>query len=43
MKCRKNGTLLYSSTVLPSFPLNLDTSLYSTGAAVAGARVGWEE
>ena len=43
VKYRKNGALVYSSTTPPTFPLNVDTSLYSTGAAIAGARIGWEE
>ena len=43
VKYRQNGALFYSSANAPSFPLNLDTSLYSTGAAISGARIGWEE
>jgi hypothetical protein len=43
VKYRKNGVLLYSSTVPPTYPLNVDTSLYSTGATVAGAKIGREQ
>jgi len=43
VKYRRNGTLLYTSEVTPSFPLNVDTSLYSPGATVAGGKVGREE
>ncbi len=43
MKYRMNGELLYESRVTPSYPLNVDTSLYSAGATVAGARIGNEE
>jgi hypothetical protein len=43
VKYRKNGALVYSSTTPPTFPLNVDTSLYSTGASITGARIGWEE
>ncbi len=43
VKYRKNGALLYSSTASPTYPLNVDTSLYSTGAAVATPRIGREE
>ena len=43
VKYRRNGNLLYISEVTPSFPLNVDTSLYSPGATVAGGKVGREE
>jgi hypothetical protein len=43
VKYRRNGALLYASGVAPSYPLNVDTSLYSPGATVAGARIGREE
>jgi len=43
VKYRKNGVLVYSSTVPPTYPLTLDTSLYSTGAMVSGAKIGREE
>jgi len=29
--------------VPPSYPLNVDTSLYSTGATITGARIGREQ
>jgi hypothetical protein len=29
VKYRKNGTLLYTSTVAPTYPLLVDTSLYT--------------
>jgi cysteine-rich repeat protein len=31
---KKNNTVLYTSTVSPTFPLEVDTSLYNTGATV---------
>ncbi|HKO98273.1 MAG TPA: RHS repeat-associated core domain-containing protein, partial [Pyrinomonadaceae bacterium] len=34
VKYRKNGTLLYTSTVTPTYPLLADTSLYSNGATL---------
>ena len=34
VKYRRNGTLLYTSTVAPSYPLLVDTSLYSNGATL---------
>jgi|GEM_PF-920292 len=34
VKYRKNGTLLYTSNVSPSYPLLVDTSLYSTGSTL---------
>ena len=34
VKYRKNGSLLYSSSVTPHYPLLVDTSLFSTGATV---------
>jgi hypothetical protein len=43
VKYRKNGALLYGSAVAPTFPLTVDTSLYSAGASVSGAKVGREE
>jgi hypothetical protein len=43
VKYRKNGVLVYSSIVPPTYPLNVDTSLYSPGATVAGAKIGREE
>ena len=49
VKYRKNGSLIYSSSVVPHFPLLVDTSLFSTGATVLGVvisgvlgeNVGW--
>ena len=37
VKYYRNGTLLYTSTQAPTLPLRVDTSLYSTGAAVQDA------
>jgi hypothetical protein len=37
---RRNGALLYASTVAPTYPLQVDTSLASTGATIAGAMLG---
>ncbi|HKO95406.1 MAG TPA: RHS repeat-associated core domain-containing protein, partial [Pyrinomonadaceae bacterium] len=34
VKYRKNGTLLYTSTVSPTYPLLVDTSFYSNGATL---------
>ena len=34
VKYRKNGALLYTSTVTPSYPLLVDTSFYSNGATL---------
>lgn len=34
MKYRKNGTLLYTSAVAPSYPLLVDTALYSPAATI---------
>jgi hypothetical protein len=35
--------LLHGSTVAPSYPLYVDTSLFSPGATIAGAKIGREE
>jgi RHS repeat-associated protein len=35
VKYRKNGLLLYTSTAPPSYPLLVDTSLYSTGCTLS--------
>jgi hypothetical protein len=43
VKYRMNGVPVYSSTVPQTYPLNVDTSLYSTGATVLGAKIGREE
>jgi hypothetical protein len=32
----KNGTLFYTSTVAPTFPLLVDSALYTTGATIQG-------
>ena len=37
VKYRKNGVLLYTSTLAPIYPLLVDTSLYSATASVQGA------
>ncbi len=37
VKYRKNGTLVYTSSVIPTFPLLVDSSLYSSGARLTGA------
>ncbi|HVQ39604.1 MAG TPA: PKD domain-containing protein, partial [Pyrinomonadaceae bacterium] len=37
VKYRKNGTLFYTSTVLPAYPMLIDTSLHTTGATIADA------
>jgi RHS repeat-associated protein len=34
VKYRKNGVLLYTSTVVPAYPLIVDTSLFTTGATI---------
>src|SRR5260221_167893 len=34
VKYRKNGTLLYTSTVAPTYPLLVDTSLYTNGSTL---------
>ncbi|HSE32450.1 MAG TPA: hypothetical protein VLA93_12840, partial [Pyrinomonadaceae bacterium] len=39
VKYRKNGTLLYTSTVTPTYPLLVDTALYSNGATISNAVV----
>ena len=40
VRYRKNGTLIYTSTVAPSYPLLVDTALYSQGATINSAVVG---
>jgi len=37
VKYRKNGALLYTSLVAPTYPLLVDTSLYTQGATIASA------
>ena len=39
VKYRKNGALLYTSTVAPAYPLLVDTSLYSDGSTVTNAEL----
>jgi RHS repeat-associated protein len=34
VKYRKNGTLIYTATVAPNYPLMVDTSLYTNGATI---------
>ena len=34
VKYRKNGTLVYTSTVAPTYPLLVDTALYTSGATL---------
>jgi alpha-tubulin suppressor-like RCC1 family protein len=36
----KNGAWLYSSSVVPRYPLRVDTSLYTTGATLTDVTVG---
>jgi alpha-tubulin suppressor-like RCC1 family protein len=36
----RNGTLLYTSLVAPSFPLRADSALYTPGATLSDVRVG---
>ncbi len=40
VRYRRNGTLIYTSTVTPSYPLLADTALYSQGATINSAVVG---
>jgi len=37
VKYRKNGALLYTSLVAPTYPLLVDTALYTQGATIASA------
>ena len=37
VKYSKNGTIFYTSTVAPSYPLLVDTSLYSNGTTLTNA------
>jgi YD repeat-containing protein len=37
VKYSKNGVILYTSTVAPTYPLLIDTSLYSAGATITNA------
>ncbi len=40
VRYRKNGTVFYTSTIAPKFPLRVDSSLYSPGATLTDVRVG---
>ena len=44
VRYRRNGTLIYTSRVAPSYPLAVDTSLYDPGATLLDARLtgGWQ-
>jgi len=37
VKYKKNGTVFYTSTATPTYPLLVDTSLYTTGATINSA------
>jgi len=39
VKYRRNGVLFYTSTVPPSYPLLVDTSLYTPGATITDAKL----
>lgn len=39
VKYYKNGALLYTSAVTPTYPLRVDTSLYATGATVSSVTI----
>ena len=39
VKYYKNASLLYRSSVTPTYPLGLDASLYSTGATLSNVRI----
>jgi RHS repeat-associated protein len=39
VKYRKNGALLYASNVSPTYPLLVDTALYSSGATLTNAMI----
>jgi hypothetical protein len=45
VKYYKNGTLLYTSTVAPTYPLLVDTSLYTTDATITDTVISgdWSE
>ncbi|HJS58455.1 MAG TPA: hypothetical protein VKA01_10175, partial [Vicinamibacteria bacterium] len=40
VRYRRNGAALYTSTTPPSYPLLVDTALYSQGATINSAVVG---
>jgi hypothetical protein len=37
---RKNGVLLYTSTLAPAYPLLIDTSMLTAGSAIGNAQIG---
>ncbi len=39
VKYRKNGSLLYTSTLTPTYPLLVDTWMYSNGATISGVMI----
>jgi hypothetical protein len=39
VKYLKNGTVFYTSDVRPSYPLIVDTSLYTNGSTIMDARI----
>ena len=39
IKYLQNGTVFYTSTVAPTYPLLVDTSLYSTGATISNVAI----
>ncbi|MCA1614554.1 MAG: hypothetical protein LC795_09850 [Acidobacteria bacterium] len=39
VKYYKNGTLIYTSTVAPVYPLQVDTSFFETNGTVSGAMI----
>lgn len=43
VKYRKNGTLLYTSTITPIYPLLVDTSLYSVGTTLSNVVISSPE
>jgi alpha-tubulin suppressor-like RCC1 family protein len=40
VRYRKNGTILYTSAVIPSYPLHVEASLYTNGATLVGVATG---
>jgi RHS repeat-associated protein len=40
VKYRKNGTLLYTSTVMPTYPLLVDSALYANGDTLSNVVIG---
>jgi hypothetical protein len=40
VRYRRNGTLLYTSTATPTYPLLVDTALFTTGATIDNAMLG---